>query len=111
MPLPYSPHQPERAEIEATGGLAVLQFGADWCGHCQAAEDPVNEVLASFPDVRQIKVEDGPGRRLGRSYRVKLWPTLIFLRHGQEIARLVRPTAVDPVREAMTQLTADHGGT
>ena len=29
---------------------------------------------------------------VGRSYRVKLWPTLIFLRDGQEVARIVRPT-------------------
>ena len=27
----------------------------------------------------------------GRSFKVKLWPTLIFLKDGQEVARLVRP--------------------
>lgn len=110
MSSPYSPDQPERAQIEAMPGLAVLQFGADWCGHCQAAEEPVNTALAAFPEVRQIKVEDGPGRHLGRSYRVRLWPTLIFLRRGQEVARLVRPTAVEPVCEALTQLTAGNDG-
>jgi thioredoxin 1 len=36
-------------------------------------------------------VEDGRGRPLGRAYRVKLWPTLVLLCDGQEIARAVRP--------------------
>ena len=35
--------------------------------------------FASHPEVRHLKVEDGPGRPLGRSFRVKLWPTLVFL--------------------------------
>jgi thioredoxin 1 len=58
-------------------------------------------VLATWPDLPHRKVEDGPGRRLGRSYRVKLWPTLILLRDGQEIGRLVRPTAADEVNELL----------
>lgn len=36
--------------------------------------------------------EDGSGRPLGRSFRVKLWPTLVFLKDGKEIERVVRPT-------------------
>jgi thioredoxin 1 len=42
--------------------------------------------------VRHIRVEDGRGRPLGRSFRVKLWPTLVFLKDGKEVARLVRPS-------------------
>ena len=37
------------------------------------------------------KMKAPSGRRLGRSYKVKLWPTLIFLKDGVEAARLVRP--------------------
>ena len=35
-----------------------------------------------------------PGRAgvLGRSFRVQLWPTLILLKDGQEVARGVRPS-------------------
>ena len=88
----YSSQAPERAEVEALRGLTLLQFGTDWCGHCQAAAPAIAEALASAPPLRRLLVEDGPGRPLGRSFRIKLWPTLILLRDGQEIARLVRPT-------------------
>jgi thioredoxin 1 len=39
-----------------------------------------------------VKVADEPGKPLGRSYQVKLWPTLIVLLDGAEIARFVTPT-------------------
>ena len=54
--------------------------------------------------MRHLKVADGPGRPLGRSYRVKLWPTLVFLRDGQEVARLVRPGDATPIGEALASI-------
>lgn len=95
-----------REEIDALPGLIVLEFGANWCGHCQGAQPAIAAAMASYPALRHIKVEDGPGRRLGRSYRVKLWPTLLFLRDGREIARLVRPSYDKELAAAIAQLDA-----
>jgi len=71
----------------------VLEFGADWCPHCQAIQSDVASRLSSHPGIRHLKVEDGKGKPLGRSFRVKLWPTLVFLRDGAVVSQLVRPTA------------------
>jgi thioredoxin 1 len=87
----YAPETIERAGADALPGLTVLEFGTGWCGHCQAAQAGIEEVLADRDDVRHLKVEDGRGRPLGRSYRVKLWPTLVLLQDGTEVARAVRP--------------------
>ncbi|KAF0802355.1 thioredoxin [Alcanivorax xiamenensis] len=95
--------EPERRDIDAGEGNLVLEFGTPWCGHCQAAQPLIREVL-ELADTDHIRVEDGPGRRLGRSFRVKLWPTLIFLRDGVEVARVVRPTDTAVVREALARL-------
>ncbi|MFY7871031.1 MAG: thioredoxin family protein [Limnohabitans sp.] len=92
---------PTRAEVDALQGLTLLEFGTGWCGHCRAAQPGLAEVLAQQPQWRHLKVEDGPGRPLGRSYRVKLWPTLVLLRDGQEVARLVRPTLTNDIRQAL----------
>lgn len=92
---------PSRAELEARAGLTLLEFGTGWCGHCRAAQAPLAEVLPSHPAWQHLKVEDGPGRALGRSYRVKLWPTLVLLRDGQEVARLVRPTQSADIAAAL----------
>ena len=92
---------PARAEIDALPGLLLLEFGVDWCPHCQRAQAPLAAALAGRPDLTHLKIEDGPGRRLGRSFRVKLWPTLILIRGGVEIARLVRPTAAAEIAELL----------
>lgn len=101
MTNPYTPESQTRADIDALRGLAVLDFGTNWCGHCQAAQPLVDLALAGHAEVAHIKVEDGSGRPLGRSYRVKLWPTLVFLRDGVEVARLVRPTDAATVSQAL----------
>ena len=102
----YSDNAPAREEVDALKGAALLEFGTDWCGHCQAAQPHLAEAFTDYPDLHHLKVEDGPGRRLGRSFRVKLWPTLIFLRDGEEVARLVRPTDTESIRRAMASLHA-----
>lgn len=95
---------PTRAEIETQQEPVVIEFGVPWCGHCQAAQASLAAAFAAYPQVRHLKVEDGPGRPLGRSFRVKLWPTLVFLRDGQELARLVRPQQPATITEALAQI-------
>lgn len=95
---------PTREAVDALPGPLVLEFGTGWCGHCQAAQPLVQAAFAGYPQVRHLRIEDGPGRRLGRSFGVKLWPTLVFLRDGAEVARLVRPTAVDAIDEALARI-------
>ena len=103
-PKPYlsETEAPTRAEVDALPGLTLLEFGTNWCGYCRAAQHLLTEVLPQHPEWRHFKIEDGPGRRFGRSYRVKLWPTLILLRDGQEVARLVRPTQAADILAAMS---------
>ncbi|AWL07505.1 thioredoxin family protein [Massilia oculi] len=106
MAAPYVTSQPERSAIDATQGLIALDFGANWCGYCRAAEPLIDQALAENPAARHIKVEDGPGRPLGRSFRIKLWPTVVVLKDGQEVARVVRPVDADAVRQALAQAGA-----
>jgi thioredoxin 1 len=84
-------NEPTREEIDASSQPTVIEFGASWCGYCQAAQADITAALSKHPDVRHIKVEDGKGKPLGRSFKVKLWPTLVYLERGVEIGRVVRP--------------------
>jgi len=87
----YAASDLQRETADSLQGLVMLQFGTNWCGYCQNAQALIDPVLAARPDITRYQIEDGPGRALGRSYRVKQWPTLVLLRDGQEIGRLVRP--------------------
>jgi thioredoxin 1 len=104
MPSDYLNPGPTREEIDATPGAVLLEFGTGWCGHCQRAAPAITQALKDQPAVQHIKVEDGPGRRLGRSFRVKLWPTVIAIKDGVEVARAVRPERADEVAGILSQL-------
>jgi thioredoxin 1 len=95
------------SEIENIPGYALLEFGTQWCGHCQAAAPAVESAMSAV-NLWHIKVLDGKGQRLGRSFKVKLWPTLILLHDGCEVARLVRPTRAQEV-EALLSPAGEQG--
>jgi thioredoxin 1 len=83
--------EPSRAQVDAFTEPTVLEFGTSWCGYCRAAQADIESVLKRHPSVRHVKIEDGQGQPLGRSFQVKLWPTLIYLEKGLEKGRVVRP--------------------
>ena len=100
----YLEQQPSRDEIDALARPAVVAFGTNWCGYCLGAERHIKPALAEHPELPVIWAEDGPGRPLGRSFRVKLWPTLVFMKDGQEVHRLVRPQGQQEIEQALRQL-------
>lgn len=99
----YDPAAPTRAEIDTLAGTTLLNFGTDWCGHCQAAQPLIAAAIAGHPTLRHLKVEDGKGRPLGRSFGVRMWPTLVCLRDGEEVDRLVRPSSTAALEDLLAR--------
>src|SRR5438270_6739958 len=94
-PVAGAGREPTREEIDRMSGPVLLEFGAGWCGYCQALRPHVSALLGEFPQVRHVKVEDGKGKPLGRSFRVKSWPTLVFLRDGRVVRQMARPSPAE----------------
>ena len=99
----YRNDEPTRDEIDQSAGLLVLEFGADWCGHCRELSPLLADLLDARPDIQHLRIADARGKRLGRSFRVKLWPTFVLLRDGQVVSELVRPSAGE-LRRALERL-------
>ncbi len=100
----YLAAEPTRDEVDRMAGAVVVEFGTDWCGHCRGAQPLIADAFAAYPTVQHLKIADGSGRRLGRSFGVKLWPTLIFMRDGREIGKLVRPRDRDSIAQLIEQI-------
>ena len=90
-----------REEINQFRGAVLLEFGTAWCGYCKAAQSIISSELALYPNIRHIKIEDGKGRRLGMTFAVKLWPTLIFMKDGIELKRLEREFNSEEISTAL----------
>ncbi len=107
MSTPWQASEPTRAEIDARHGPLLLEFGSPSCGHCRLAQPLVEQALTEHAlPLPHLKIADGPGQPLGRSFGVKLWPTLVILRDGKEVARLVRPRELAALRAAMGSVAA-----
>ncbi|MGE0859044.1 MAG: thioredoxin family protein [Gammaproteobacteria bacterium] len=103
----YSEKEPTRAEVDALPGWTLLEFGSPYCGHCLRAQPLIEAATAAHAGLRHLKIFDGRGRPLGRSFRVKLWPTLVLLREGVELARVVRPQDAVAAAAALAPLAQD----
>ena len=97
--------EPTRDYVDRMSGPAVLEFGAPWCPHCQEIQPDMARMATAYPSVTYISVEDGKGKPLGRSFRVKLWPTLVFLRDGRVVSQLVRPSSQE-IAKGFSELMA-----
>lgn len=102
----YTPESITPEEVAHSRGALLLEFGTNWCGFCKAVQPHVKAVMERYPGVEHVKIEDGKGRRLGRTFGVKLWPTLIFLKDGEEITRLVRPDNREDIDAGLAQIQA-----
>jgi len=100
----YTPETQSRDELDQNAGPMVIEFGTNWCGICQGAQADIKAAMDNHPDIPHVKVEDGKGRRLGRTFGVKLWPTLIFLKDGREQTRVVRPERSSEIEDAMLKI-------
>lgn len=105
----YSAQSPTRHEVDAMRGETVLSFGTNTCGYCQAAEPAILSAIGSRAGLKHIRVEDGPGRPLGRSFQIKLWPTLVIMKNGHELSRVVRPKNPEEIQLALGALDEAPG--
>ena len=108
MNTAYAESEPKRVEVDALAGATLVEFGSPWCGYCRRAQPLIAEALASHPQVRHVKIADASGKRLGRSFGVKLWPTLVFLKNGAELARLVRPANTAAISAELARINGQQ---
>jgi thioredoxin 1 len=94
-----------RLQVDATAGPVLIEFGSETCGWCRAAQPLIHAALSARPGLAHLKIEDGPGRPLGRSFGVKLWPTLVALQDGLEVGRVVRPQGIEAIDAVLSRLS------
>ena len=74
----------------ANRGLVMVDFWAEWCGPCQAIAPLLEELAeASEGRVTLMKVNVDAEPRLAARYNIRSIPTILFVKEGQVVDRVV----------------------
>ena len=76
-------------EKETTKGPVIIDFWAEWCGPCKMLGPIFDELSQEITDVKFAKVNVDENQDIAGNLGVRGIPTLVLLKDGQEIDRIV----------------------
>lgn len=87
-------------EATAAGGVAVVSFGAAWCGACRRFEPALANVARDgAPRVRVYKSDVDAAPELADKYGIRYLPTTLIVRDGEVVERFSGPVSEARLRE------------
>ncbi len=72
-------------KFEELKDLTLVDFYADWCGPCKM----LSKVLGTLEDIDIIKINTDEEEDLAKEYKVMTLPTILFIKNGEILERLV----------------------
>ena len=92
-------------EALQSGKAAMIDFSAVWCGPCQILA-PVMETLADRYEGKALvaKVDVDEQQMLAIQYGVMSVPTVLFLKNGEEVGRLVGVQPAETYAQTLDKL-------
>ena len=92
-----------------TGALVLLDLWAPWCGPCRMVAPVLERLAARYAGrlkVVKVNVDDNP--RTAHTYDASSIPTLIVLRDGQPIDRVIGALPEPALAARIEPLLADR---
>jgi thioredoxin 1 len=89
----------ENFKKETAKGKVIIDFWAEWCGPCMML-GPIYESLSTeLKDYKFAKINVDENEELAAEFGVRGIPTMVFLKDGKEIDRLVGMLPKDALRQ------------
>ncbi|CAI5442271.1 unnamed protein product [Caenorhabditis angaria] len=65
--------------------VVILDFYATWCGPCKAIAPMYKKLSIEYPNIVFLKIDVDECEDICTKYDVKLMPTFVFLKNGEQI--------------------------
>lgn len=76
-------------EVLKSEKVVLVDFYADWCGPCKMLSPVMEEIAQENEDIKVVKINIDNQRDLALDYDVMSIPTVVAIKNGQEIDRIV----------------------
>lgn len=99
-------------EVMKAPELVMVDFWAVWCGPCQMVAPIVDELAKEYAGklkVRKLNTDENP--EIAGRYQVMSIPTILFLKDGQVVERLVGARPKRQFKELIDSLLSKQSGT
>ncbi len=77
--------------IEGAGGLAMVDFWAEWCGPCRIVAPIVEELAQEYAEkgvlVGKVDVDHNPG--IAAKFGIRSIPSILFFKDGRHVDTVV----------------------
>lgn len=92
-------------EIVASQLPVVIDFWAEWCGPCRMVTPIIEELAGEYEGralICKCNVEDNDD--VVAKYMVRNIPTIVFLKDGQQVDKIVGATTKDEIVAKLSKL-------
>ena len=90
-----------KQEILSADKVALVDFYADWCGPCKMVSPIVDEIAEEYESIKVGKINVDESPELAVSFGVVSIPTLVIMKDGKELSRIVGYRPKDDILEAL----------
>lgn len=99
--------QMTKAEVAAAiagNGTVVIDFGATWCGPCQALAPHFEKIATEFAGkATLVKIDIDQESDLASEFGIMSVPTIVFIKDGKKVHQIVG-NAPDQIRKKIAEL-------
>ncbi|MDD5084922.1 MAG: thioredoxin [Candidatus Omnitrophica bacterium] len=83
----------------------IIDFWAEWCGPCKKVAPLVDEIAKKYTgQIKVYKLNVDNAQDTASHYQVMSIPTLIFMKNGEEVDRIVGAVSRNAIDEKVREL-------
>ena len=91
--------------LMAEGKPVVIDFWAEWCGPCRMVGPIIDELANEYEGKVVVgKCDVDSCDAIGAQYRVRNFPTIVFIKGGEVVDKVVGATSKETLKAKMDAL-------